>query len=72
MLIKADAGDKVTPDSEVSGNDKVTFADSDSSKMDSVIGRVNVVTLELKLITSMPIIPIQINVVHLHDLSKVF
>lgn len=57
MLINADAGDKVTPDSGFPGNDKVRLADSDSSKMDSVIGRVNVVMLELKVISSMSIIP---------------
>ena len=59
MFIKADAGDRVTPGSWFPGNDKVSLADSDSSKMDSVIGRVNVVTLELKVITSTSMIPIE-------------
>ena len=63
MLIKADAGDKVTPDFEIPVTDKVILADTESSKMDSVIGRVNVVTSELKLITSMSIIPIQMYII---------
>ena len=57
MLIKADAGDNITPGTGVPGNDKVTIADFDSSKMESVVGRVNIVTLELKMIAIVSIIP---------------
>lgn len=57
MLIKADAGDNITPGSGIPGSDKVTIADFDSSKMDSVISRVNMVTLELKMIVSMSMVP---------------
>ena len=65
MLIEADEGDKVTPGNGVPGNDKVTLADSESSKMDSVIaiGRVNVFRVGPKVITNMSIVPIRI-VVH--------
>ena len=63
MLIKAEAGDKVTPGSGVPENDKVILADSDSSKTDSIVRRLNVVTFELKVISSLSRVPSSIEIV---------
>ena len=60
MLIKADPGNKATLGTGVPENDKFTLADSDSSKMDSAIERVNVLTVELKVVTHSSMSPIEL------------